>query len=724
MPPIRQPKGWLFPGYRYLGPFNPSDNGEPVNAADKAAQKHDQSYNHYINQGHNPYLYFNKADQQFLDDLRGDWSAGALAGKAVFGVKKAIAPALGEKKTAPGAGGGPPAKQAKVQAAKRKLYFARSNKGAKQAKMADSNEVEGAGDGPPEEQPSTSGGAPAPSMVDARSGSGGGGGGGMGGGGSVGVSTGGWEGGTHFHANGVTTVVTRQWYARAFNNHTYSTLSSNNLSLNNDPAWIGIQTPWGYFNFNCYRCHFSPNDWQRLTNEYVRWRPTSMHVKIYNLQIKQIVSLGNDTLYNNDLTAGVHIMCDGSGQYPDSANGWDEQLLPEIPTDIYTLPQYAYYQANGDLVSDGGANTVNNSTERHILANVPLFMLETSHHQVLRTGESTEMRFSFSCGWVKNDRTYQPPQAGFNPLVGTRRKAPQLTVRAGNAYEWSSSNYSPYKKPSIWMPGPGYCRQGWTRATGHNYQDGVRGPWWVAYAPTGSQPEGVIQYANNYIGTQYINEDSVRTYGYAINPAGGASNAMHDKDVQFNVNREQDQGNSANVLSTEEIDFTRWYNAGFVQNSGGNDPQNNNAQWAYQNVIYMYPNQLWNGPTLSRENPIWTRVPRTDFKTILDCEDGTLPMEHPPGTIYVKVSKIPIPSDTANPSFLNLYVTGQITVAIEWEAERYSTKNWRPETRTSATNFNKTNVYNFDDQGRYIIPDEYNQCMPTRQGMTRVTKHQ
>lgn len=36
MAPIRRPGGWVVPGYKYLGPFNPIDNGEPVNKADAA----------------------------------------------------------------------------------------------------------------------------------------------------------------------------------------------------------------------------------------------------------------------------------------------------------------------------------------------------------------------------------------------------------------------------------------------------------------------------------------------------------------------------------------------------------------------------------------------------------------------------------------------------------------------------------------------------------------
>ena len=39
-PANRKPGGWVVPGYKYLGPFNPADNGDPVNFADKARGCH------------------------------------------------------------------------------------------------------------------------------------------------------------------------------------------------------------------------------------------------------------------------------------------------------------------------------------------------------------------------------------------------------------------------------------------------------------------------------------------------------------------------------------------------------------------------------------------------------------------------------------------------------------------------------------------------------------
>ena len=161
--------------------------------------------------------------------------------------------------------------------------------------------------------------------------------------------------------------------------------------------------------------------------------------------------LGRQLLYNNDLTAGVHIFCDGSHQYPYAQHAWDESSLPELPNDVYKLPQYAYFQYLKDL-TDGAAG--GNNMERAIKMGAPLYMLESSSHEVLRTGEDTSFTFEFKCGWVHNDRAFCPPQMDFNPLVNTRRYYPCWDTSA-NPQKFTFRRYNPYHKPSPWMPGPG-----------------------------------------------------------------------------------------------------------------------------------------------------------------------------------------------------------------------------------------------------------------------------
>lgn len=693
----------MLPGYRYLGPFNPIDNGEPVNKADRAAKKHDLAYDQYLKSGKNPYLYYNKADSDFVKELEGDYSAGGIVGRLAFGIKRAIAPKLQEaeppsKKTAGGAGGPPSNKRPRNEAAhKRHLYFARGNRDSKRARM---EAGEGTSDQNNQEAPAPGGGP----SVGARAGAGGGGGGVGGVGGSgVGISTGGWTAGTHFGDNYVVTNVTRQWYAPVYNNHIYKALAPPN---GNSSKWKGIETPWGYFNFNCYNCHFSPQDWQRLLNEYKKWRPKKMRVQLYNLQIKQIVTLGADTLYNNDLTAGVHIFCDGSHQLPYSQHGWDDSCLPELPNDVYRLPQYAYFQYQEglkEIVDTPGFNIVD-----WLKQDAPLFMLEHSSHEVLRTGEETHFEFDFESGWVHNDRAYCPPQADFNPLINTKRFYPTYDP---NTKKYLYNRYNPYKKPSNWLPGPYMHAHGNVQENGPTNDGRSVGPITTVIQPPNTKTANGV---SDNLGFYDPARNEIDQYGWMTAPVYGASSTDEAPKLAYDAGLPDTDDTVS--LQNIDMDMTR-VQAAYVTDStvNGNVVQTNTTQ---KKEWYQLPMQTWNDPPISRNAPIWDKIPNTDHHTTLSSSDGTLPIRHPPGTIFVKVAKIPIPSAAGN-TYLNLYVTGQVSCEILWEAERYQTKNWRPEIRITSSQFKDTDEYNFDTTGKYIKSEHIGENMPTRMGMNR-----
>lgn len=687
-PHNRKPGGWVLPGYKYLGPFNPIKNGKPINKADAAARRHDLAYDQYLKEGKNPYLYFNKADQKFLDELKGDYSIGGLLGKGAFHIKKAIAPELAGDK---------PRKT--PQAQKRHLYFLRSHaRAAKQKKMDGAANPDNAGEGT-----SNQAVEPVPRSISA-SGGGGGGGGGGGMGGSVGISTGGWTAGTYFGDNVIITNVTRQWYAPIYNQHLYKKIDTGgDWPTPNNTEWRGMSTPWGYFNFNCYHSHFSPQDWQRMVNEYKAWRPRKMHVKIYNLQIKQVVQLGLDTLYNNDLTAGVHIFCDGSHQYPYAQHPWDESTLPELPNTVYKLPQYAYFQNFYDMV-DTAATRIN---EKRILQGIPLYMLEHSSHEVLRTGEETEFSFDFDCQWMNNDRAFCPPQADFNPLVKTRRAYARYIADTNTQ---QATIYSPFNKPSNWLPGPAMFPKGDMRNTDN--PAAAKGPFITTWHPTGTEQNLEVSTGQGVMGSNIPN---VYSQGLSTQPVTGASSLQDSTQLIYNAT---DNNNDNNTLYSTQIDtdMNRFGEAWRIQMTATND-----AAVTKINDVWMFPNQTWNEIPFTRDTPIWDKVPRADKHTLLTSADGTIPMTHPPGTIFVKVAKIPIPTANNTDSYLNIYVTGQVTCQILWEAQRYQTKNWRPEPRIDAASFaSNAETFNFNNAGQYIRTEEALEGMPTKFGIARV----
>lgn len=79
-------KDFSLPGYKYLGPGNRLDKGEPNNESDRVAQAHDVEYDKYLKAGHNPYMKWNEADEEFLKKAKNDY--GGLLGKGFFGMKK------------------------------------------------------------------------------------------------------------------------------------------------------------------------------------------------------------------------------------------------------------------------------------------------------------------------------------------------------------------------------------------------------------------------------------------------------------------------------------------------------------------------------------------------------------------------------------------------------------------------------------------------------------
>nr|QTE03915.1 MAG: capsid protein [Phoenicopteridae parvo-like hybrid virus] len=84
-------RGLTLPGYNYLGPFNSEDNGEPTNASDRAARKHDAMYKQLSNK-HGflaPYFKFSKADEDFIKETGDDY--GGRWGKRFFEFKKRFA---------------------------------------------------------------------------------------------------------------------------------------------------------------------------------------------------------------------------------------------------------------------------------------------------------------------------------------------------------------------------------------------------------------------------------------------------------------------------------------------------------------------------------------------------------------------------------------------------------------------------------------------------------
>nr|ASC49321.1 VP2 [Dromedary camel bocaparvovirus 1] len=531
------------------------------------------------------------------------------------------------------------------------------------------------------EQPMEEEAAPQEAAAGSRAGAGGGPA--NAGTGGVGMSTGQWIGGGIITPNRFITRNTRQWYCDIKNEHMYK-----RYDKGTGARFYGFSTPWSYFNFNQYNGHFSPKEWQTLLNIAKRFRPVRMTVKVYNIQIKQIVenSSSGDTLYQNDLTAGLHIFCDGEHAFPYTQNPWDTGTMPELPTEPWELKQYAYITCPYEAIDDPSAAGV----EEDFLAQEPFYMLEQADHMIVRTGEAVEFHHEFNCGWVDNTRSAQTPASmSPNPEV-LSREVFRATYNGNTTNVLAKLN----QKTGYWKGGPG-----------KNHDD-------TAVPGTGVT-DFAISSEYSYYQQQHMRESGDHTViesGIGVGPPTGSLPAATEKDKVWFCPKDHPQDN--HQIGIEPA---------------GTGTRNNMTYYAETpttirsyNPVWMAPNQAWDSINITRYNPIWVKTPRVDRMTMIDTRDGTLPMSHPPGTIYMKLANIPVPGSTHPEGYLNIYATGNVSVEIEWEYETHFNKNWRPEFRISSENVMRNAVYKVTAQGGYVWPDRFTEIMSTRQGMEKV----
>ncbi|MCU7958159.1 MAG: hypothetical protein KZQ67_16380 [gamma proteobacterium symbiont of Bathyaustriella thionipta] len=95
MLPLLPKKGLTLPGYRYCGPGNPLDNGDPTNDLDEICKDHDYCYSSEISKS--------ECDKKMLDKLSksrsktfGEKVAKNVIVKPIIGTKYKLG--LGKKK--------------------------------------------------------------------------------------------------------------------------------------------------------------------------------------------------------------------------------------------------------------------------------------------------------------------------------------------------------------------------------------------------------------------------------------------------------------------------------------------------------------------------------------------------------------------------------------------------------------------------------------------------
>ena len=695
-------RGLVFPGYKYLGPFNGLDKGEPVNAADAAAKKHDEAYNELLQQGENPYISFNHADHQFQKDLAGDTSFGGNLARGVFQAKKRVLEPLGlvepddtgpikkpriEDETSqdqPKLTAGDPKAPVKKRpsnsaakgepSAKRQLSFVGGETGSSGSAGNMSNDIE----------MSAVGGDPG---RDAGQGSEG-----------VGTSSGNWHCDSSWGDGTVTTKSTRTWVLPTYNNHKYKRVSTNSAVINQDkPAvdnYNGFSTPWGYFDFNRFHCHFSPRDWQRLINNNWGIRPKGMRVKIFNIQVKEVTTESGSTTVANNLTSTIQIFADSSYELPYVMDAGQEGSLPAFPNDVFMVPQYGY------------CGLVNGGNSGHQTDRCAFYCLEYFPSQMLRTGNNFEMSYKFES--VPFHSTYAHSQSLdrlMNPLLdqyfwrlwstknaGTSTKA--VRYRKNQAPAFNSFNKN-------WIPGPMVKQQTWT-----NDKEQNRGndPTSLFAAQTQFMLDGR---ANLYTPGTCMGDDG---RGTGNNRYTQTQLMFPSSTAQRTHNTDGDHQN-VDITSEEEVRPTN-PTAGATYGKAATNTQTSsiepgNAAW---DAVATMPGMVWQNRDIYLQGPIWSKIPHTDGSFHCSPLMGGFGLRSPPPQIFIKNTPVPgNPNTTFSAqkieSFITQYSTGQVTVEIDWEIKKETSKRWNPEIQFTS-NFGDAQDLEWapNDQGVYVEP--------------------
>lgn len=427
--------GWVPPGYKYLGPGNDLNQGEPTNPSDAAAKEHDEAYDQYIKSGKNPYLYFSPADQRFIDQTKDAKDWGGKVGHYFFRTKRAFAPKLSTDSEPETSGVSRAGKRTKPPA---HIFINQARAKKKRASLAAQQRTLTMSDGGAQQDNTAQSAARVERAAD---GSGGSGGGGSSGGGGVGVSTGSFDNQTHYDFLGggwvrITAYASRlvhinmpasEEYHRIFVRNGGDTTQKGKMSL--DDAHTQIWTPWSLVDANAWGCWFQPSDWQFIQNSMAELNVDTFEQEIFNVVLKTVTEQNSGgaeaiKVYNNDLTASLMVALDSNNSLPYTPAAATSETLgfyPWKPTIPAPYRYYFYVPRNLSVTYAGDTQAVTDTVGQTSAYNSRFLTIEnTTPITLLRTGDEFATGiYKFDCEPLKLTHLWQNNRAlGMPPLLG------------------------------------------------------------------------------------------------------------------------------------------------------------------------------------------------------------------------------------------------------------------------------------------------------------------
>ncbi|AIZ50118.1 VP1 [Slow loris parvovirus 1] len=702
--------GFVVPGYKYMGPGNDPDVGPPVNAADTAARDHDLRYAQMQNAGINPYVKYNKADEKMIEELKSNPEADSdLAGNAARAIWKGkerltdvLDPLL--QKVAPDI----PAKPLK-QSERPPPVQPIPPPPTSPSKRPSSPILDGV---PPDKKPKVS--IPSSQQEQPSSIVSGVGGSGMtefaslpGSGGTT-HAVDNWNAGCHFGDDFVITTQSRVCLLECREDK-YVSIHPSSTEIKNFFCY-GYKTPWSYIDLNRIDIHFTPHDWQTLTENYDSIKPVSLSWHIFHVNVKDVSTHSGDTTLADSAIGTVCSFTDDDYTLPYVLGNCQDTLPSYLPYTIYHLPQYAYCTVGGE-----------NPKVRYLGS---FHVLEHRNCSLHRAGDRIDYNYEFPSD-LPSYRLYAYNQGLFhtdNPLhkqyLWQPKKIEKNTQanasQQGYNVTWEQSEANDYKNKCVnFMPGPSLSSvmQGAKDDLKEIYGDqDYRVTHNTSYLGTGSQNHiqhrvsyGDHEYSirpgpHGHVTTIHGNRGPVYDVLSAVGYTGSTTSTPRFPDESFDLLVNPFSGHTYSLYSDRNVNA----NAGMQPTA---------------ETMYIMPGMVWDDQQLHYESQIWAKIPQTDGHFHSKPFLGGWGLHNPPPMHFLKLLNVPgPPTSSGSPSILNQYCSFVLTYTIKWSVTKSKGTtqfNFQPKVTpplipvkgTGGDSTDPTPVYCPTSSGEVIYPD-------------------
>ncbi|AOW44156.1 VP1 [Tetraparvovirus sp.] len=701
----RPPEGrFLVPGYRYVGPGNPLDNGPPEGPVDEAAKHHDERYADMLSHGDVPYLHghgadrlmnreiaraeeggqlTNPVDQLVGNAIRGIWSAKETVGDLVDAQISQVLP--------PDPIPGTPAQPSSAVTPAPK----KPRTGSPEEDLSP-----GIVSAEPSARAETS-----DTTVMAATPTGGAGGG-------VKVKAQ-WIGGTSFTDSLILTSHTRTTMLAERGN--YVPVYQKGSHTDETQPVIGMKTPYSYIDVNAISAHLTPRDFQQLLDEYDEIRPKKLSIGISAIVIKDIAQSTTGTTVSDSASGGIVVFADDSYDYP-YVLGHNQDTLPgHLPGEHYVLPQYGYLTRGREL--EGRVNDIiaiaDHKTEQYFL----------EHHdaQCLGAGDTWGHTYDFpdDLPFRRLSTPSQTLYARHNPIPNSRLAIMTGVNSDGKAVWKRPTGLDVGRLPLNHVPGPSLMTPTDSQLRNLTFRTPV----------AIGNPQTTDRYAINPLVHQpwsVRTEDSAGSYS-VHNYLGGLAYTRRQHEESYDGHQEESDGtvtNPSRVVQTDtdlaapHVGHT-FFVPGHTRISGSGQETIYNPKLYQEPVFPLFPGAVWNPNPLTFDCQIWTKIPDTECHFFAQYPLlGGWGMNSPPPMIFLKLRSQPGPptagAHTSPKSNLNQYAIFHLHYSMEFEVKRRKrSRRHNPEkpapfpvTPSGRMPFTLANVVGDPENGEYEVPSD------------------